>query len=177
MASENYKLIYYVINKIRTNVEFEELESVALVGYAKALNAFDNDKGVKFSTYAIRCMHNEICCFLSKENKKTSNETSLFKSYVSDDDKSDAYISEILGDSSTEIEDLYIEQEDLKEAVEFISKLSKRDQFIILHRFGILGKEKKTQSEIADTLKTTQANISKIEKRILKDLRKKMSIS
>ena len=176
MAEENYKLIFYVIQKFQSiGISFDELESIGGMGYTKALNAFDTDKNVKFSTFAINCIKNEILFFLRKEKQHILNNVSLSKVLSVDKNGNNLSLEDILPEndgSHNSLEDEFMLGEDIRLLTECIEHLSPKEKLIITYRFGLGNQETKTQKEIAELIDMSQANVSKMEKTIIFKLRR-----
>ena len=158
-----------------TGVGAEDLISIGTIGLIKAINTFKSEKKIKLATYASRCIENEILMYL-RRNSKTKLEVSIDEPLNVDWDGNELLLSDILG---TDEDVIYrgIESEVERNLLgKAISKLSKREQTIIRLRFGINmpdGREK-TQKEVADLLGISQSYISRLEKRIMKRLKKEM---
>lgn len=175
-AKENEALIYYVVNMFRqtTRVDFDELVSIGMVGYAKALNAYDQSRNVKFSTYAINCIRNEILFFLRKENKHMQNTMSMNMVLAVDKNGNDLSLEETI--SNLDLDERSLEEDVIASSdVEILKKalkhLTPKEEYIITYRYGLNNGEIKTQREIADTIGMSQANVSKIQKNILEKLK------
>ena len=160
---------------VKRGVGAEDLISIGTIGLIKAINTFKSEKKIKLATYASRCIENEILMYL-RRNSKTKMEVSIDEPLNVDWDGNELLLSDILG---TDEDVIYrgIESEVERNLLgKAIGKLSKREQTIIRLRFGINmpdGKEK-TQKEVADLLGISQSYISRLEKRIMKRLRKEM---
>ena len=144
------------------------------IGLIKAVNSFDNNKNIKLATYASRCIENEILMFLRKTSKLKS-EVSLDEPLNVDWEGNVLLLSDILG---SETDSVYkdIENNVEKEILwKSFDKLSEREREIIKMRFGLLGQEEKTQKEIADMLNISQSYISRLEKKILTNLKKEIA--
>ena len=153
----------------------EDLISIGTIGLIKAINTFNPTRKIKLATYASRCIENEILMYL-RRNNKTRMEVSIDEPLNVDWDGNELLLSDILG---TEEDIIY---KDLEHEVECtllgkaIEKLSPREQTIIRLRYGLQsddGKEK-TQKEVADLLGISQSYISRLEKRIMKRLKKEI---
>lgn len=174
LIEHNLRLVVYVARKFEnTGVATEDLISIGSIGLIKAINTFNTDKNIKLATYASRCIENEILMFLRKiHNQKT--EISLSEPLNTDWDGNELLLSDILG---TDSDDVYKEIEDevdrqlLRTA---ISKLESRERLIMELRFGLSGKEEKTQKQVADMLGISQSYISRLEKRIIERLKKEI---
>ena len=156
--------------------EVEDLISIGTIGLIKSINTFKPDKNIKLATYASRCIENEILMYL-RRNSKTRLEVSIDEPLNVDWDGNELLLSDILG---TEEDVIYrgieseVEHKLLKEA---ISKLTEREKTIINLRFGLdasIGREM-TQKEVAELLGISQSYISRLEKKIMKQLKKEIS--
>lgn len=177
-ASQNYKLVYTVAHEFKGSVPFDEIESTALVGFAKALDTFDTQKSeetkAKFATYAVRCMKNEVISFLRKENKRIKNETYAEQAYVQNSDGKEALNIDIVTKEALNerLEDIIIKNEELESILSSLDYLTEQEKYILVYRYGLFGTDIKTQKEIADVLSVSQASISKSQARIEKKLKK-----
>lgn len=176
LIEHNLRLVVYIAKKFdNTGVGVEDLISIGTIGLIKAINTFNPSRKIKLATYASRCIENEILMYL-RRNNKTRMEVSIDEPLNVDWDGNELLLSDILG---TDEDVIYhgIEQEVEKNLLgNAISKLSEREQTIVKLRFGINmpdGKEK-TQKEVADLLGISQSYISRLEKRIMKRLRKEI---
>lgn len=177
LIEHNLRLVVYIAKKFdNTGVGVEDLISIGTIGLIKAINTFKKGKNIKLATYASRCIENEILMFL-RRNNKTRLEVSIEEPLNVDWDGNELLLSDILG---TEEDVIYrgieneVERKLLRRAV---NKLSKREKTIICLRFG-LGTEDNnelTQKEVADLLGISQSYISRLEKKIMKQLKREMS--
>lgn len=176
LAEENMQLVHYVANKFRnTKLMYDDLYGAALLGFTKALNAYDSERGAKFSTFAVNCMKNEIRFFLRKERRQSDNTVSYNLVLSQDKNGNDFELYDILRDKTDEnsdVQEAIIMEENRKATLEAISKLSELEQYIINHRYGLNGCEFKTQKEIAEEVNMSQANVSKIQKNCIKKIKK-----
>mgnify|MGYP001068060359 CR=1 FL=1 len=177
LIEHNLRLVVYIAKKFdNTGVGVEDLISIGTIGLIKAINTFNPDKNIKLATYASRCIENEILMYL-RRNNKTRMEVSIDEPLNVDWDGNELLLSDILG---TEEDVIYqgLEQEAEHRVLgSAISKLSEREQVIVKLRFGINMPEgrEKTQKEVADLLGISQSYISRLEKRIMKRLRKEIA--
>ena len=159
-----------------TSVGVEDLISIGTIGLIKAINTFDVDKNIKLATYASRCIENEILMYL-RRNNKTKLEVSIDEPLNVDWDGNELLLSDILG---TDEDIIYRDLEDETERKLLnaaIDRLNPREQKIVKLRFG-LGREQEdemTQKEVADLLGISQSYISRLEKKIMKRLKKEIS--
>ena len=176
LIEHNLRLVVYIAQKFdNTGVGVEDLISIGTIGLIKAINTFNPEKKIKLATYASRCIENEILMSL-RRNNKTKMEVSIDEPMNVDWDGNELLLSDILG---TDEDVIYhgIEQEVEKNLLgKAISKLTEREQTIVRLRFGINTPDggEKTQKEVADLLGISQSYISRLEKRIMKRLRKEI---
>ena len=172
----NLRLVVYIARKFESSgVGIEDLISIGTIGLIKAINTFKNDKNIKLATYASRCIENEILMFL-RRNSKLRTEVSIDEPLNVDWDGNELLLSDILG---TDEDVVY---RDLETEVDYnlldnaISKLCEKERTIIELRYGIntIGGVEKTQKEVADLLGISQSYISRLEKRIIKKLRREI---
>ena len=167
LIEHNLRLVVYIAKKFdNTGVGVEDLISIGTIGLIKAINTFDPDKNIKLATYASRCIENEILMYLRRNSKPLNV----------DWDGNELLLSDILG---TEEDAVYKDLEndaEKKVLIKAISRLSGREQMIIRMRFGLgtADGEEKTQKEVADMLGISQSYISRLEKRIMKRLKKEI---
>ena len=153
----------------------EDLISIGTIGLIKAINTFNPVKNIKLATYASRCIENEILMYL-RRNSKTKMEVSIDEPLNVDWDGNELLLSDILGTD----DDVISRRLKMRWRSRFWEKpsvkLTKREQMIIRLRFGIGNREgmEKTQKEVADLLGISQSYISRLEKRIMKRLRKEI---
>lgn len=182
IAEKNMKLVHYVVGKFKNSgMDAEELFSIGVVGFAKALNTFETDKGVKLSTYAINCIRNEILFIMRKEKKNRKNNISM-SMIISEDKNGNGLTLEDtiaqLCSNELSVEDRILLDEDISILNETLSTLTEKERYILTYRFGLGCENRKTQKEIADHVGMSQANISKLERGIVKkctEVFKKMS--
>lgn len=174
LAEENFNIIHYVAKGFsNTGIQHDELVGIGSVGYTKALNTYSEKKGAKFSTYAVVCVRNEILHFLRREKKHVDNTVLSGNTMYSDGEGGVLTIEDTLSNEMNDeafVEDVILLNEDIEILMNAIRKLPKRDQFIIINRYGIGGRKVMTQEEIGKTLGMSQANVSKLEQNIIKEL-------
>ena len=174
LIEHNLRLVAYIARRFdNTGVNIEDLISIGTIGLIKAVNTYRSDKNIKLATYASRCIENEILMDLRKNaNQKT--EVSFDEPLNTDWDGNELLLSDILGtDGDTVLRPLEddVDRQLLRMAVD---RLSEREREIITLRFGLNGREEKTQKEVADSLGISQSYISRLEKRIIARLKKEI---
>lgn len=173
-TEKNLGLVNHVAKKfINTGIDEEELVGIALEGYVKALNKYRKNKKTKFTTYAYRCMFNEILAYLRKEKKWTDNVTSINAPIGVDKNGNVLDLEKVLKeDRAKELDEVIISKDIDALIVDSLCVLNDIEKYIIIHRFGIAGKEEKTQKVIAVELNISQAYVSKLEKDCLYKIKK-----
>lgn len=175
LIERNLRLVVYIARKFEnTGIGVEDLVSIGSIGLIKAVNTFNPEKNIKLATYASRCIENEILMYL-RRNNRTKSEISIDEPLNVDWDGNELLLSDILGTDNDiiyrSIED-EIDKELLKTAMK---KLPYREKKIMELRFGLKNGEEKTQKEVADMLGISQSYISRLEKRIIKRLKREIS--
>lgn len=172
LVEHNLRLVVYIAKKFEsTGLELEDLISIGAIGLIKAVQTYKFDKNIKLATYASRCIENEILMQLRKVSR-TKAEVSIDEPLNFDSDGNELLLSDVLyteEDSVSKNLDLSVEKQLLWEA---IKRLNEREQEIMILRFGLAGKEERTQKEVADMMGISQSYISRIEKKILDRLKK-----
>lgn len=176
LVEHNLRLVVYIAKKFdNTGIGVEDLISIGTIGLIKAIHTFNPDKNIKLATYASRCIENEILMYL-RRNNKTKMEVSIDEPLNVDWDGNELLLSDILG---TEEDVIYKNLEDEVDKVllnKALEKLSDRERIIIKLRFGLNTADgnERTQKEVADYLGISQSYISRLEKKIIKRLKKEM---
>ncbi|NLU35446.1 MAG: RNA polymerase sporulation sigma factor SigE [Clostridiales bacterium] len=175
LIERNLRLVVYIARKFEnTGIGVEDLISIGTIGLIKAVNTFNPSKKIKLATYASRCIENEILMYL-RRNGKTKLEISFDEPLNIDWDGNELLLSDILG-TDNDLVYKYIEDEVDRELLKLaMSHLSRRERRIIELRFGLHDGTEKTQKEVADLLGISQSYISRLEKRIIKRLKKEIS--
>ena len=176
LITHNLRLVVYIAKKFESSTAgVEDMISIGTIGLIKAVNTFEPGKNIKLATYASRCIENEILMYL-RRNSKTKMEVSIDEPLNVDWDGNELLLSDILGTDDDVISRRLEDEVEIALLGKAISKLTKREQMIIRLRFGIGNREgmEKTQKEVADLLGISQSYISRLEKRIMKRLRKEI---
>lgn len=176
LVEHNLRLVVYIAKKFdNTGVGVEDLISIGTIGLIKAINTFNRDKNIKLATYASRCIENEILMYL-RRNSKTKLEVSIDEPLNVDWDGNELLLSDILGTDEDVIYKNIEDEVDKKLLGKALSKLNDREKVIVSLRFGLNTKDgnERTQKEVADMLGISQSYISRLEKKIIKRLKKEM---
>jgi RNA polymerase sporulation-specific sigma factor len=173
LIERNLRLVVYIARKFEnTGVPVEDLVSIGTIGLIKAVNTFDPSKKIKLATYASRCIENEILMYL-RRNNKTKAEVSFDEPLNTDWDGNELLLSDVLGQESDVVKSIE-EEVDRALLAGALGRLNGREQKIMELRFGLRDGKEKTQKEVADVMGISQSYISRLEKRILKKLRREI---
>ena len=171
LIEHNLRLVVYIARKFdNTGVGVEDLISIGTIGLIKAINTFNPVKNIKLATYASRCIENEILMYL-RRNSKTRMEVSIDEPLNVDWDGNELLLCDVLG-SDPDTVNRNIECELEKSLVlQAVSKLRDRECLIMELRFGLNGRKEHTQKQVADKLGISQSYISRLEKKIIRQLK------
>ena len=174
LIEHNLRLVAYIAKRFEnTGANIEELISIGTVGLIKAISTFNSDKNIKLATYASRCIENEILMFIRK-SATHKREISIDEPLSVDWDGNELLLSDILGsDADTVTKDME-EDEERRIVREAVDDLCDRERIIVELRFGLGNSRELTQKEVADALGISQSYISRLEKKIMSRLRKKI---
>lgn len=176
LIERNLRLVVYIAKKFENSgVNIEDLISIGTIGLMKAINSYNLDKNIKLATYASRCIENEILMFLRKNNR-IKTEISIDEPINTDSEGNDLSLGDILGTDNDSIFKSIEENDNKKVLMQAIQKLNKREKTIMQLRYGFDGYEELTQKEVADKLGISQSYISRIEKKVINNLKKDFTV-
>ncbi len=171
LVKHNLRLVAYIAKKYTNHPDQEELISVGTVGLIKAINTYKGGQGTQLATYASRCIENEILMTM-RSQKKLQNNVSIFESVGRDKDGNEMLLIDML---SVDEETVYskLETAMVKKTLQNIIKknLDKREQQIVILRYGLAKGEPKTQQEVSEYLGISRSYVSRIEKTIMAKLK------
>jgi len=174
LIERNLRLVVYIARKFEnTGIGVEDLISIGTIGLIKAVNTFDPSKKIKLATYASRCIENEILMYLRRNNKIRA-EVSFDEPLNVDWDGNELLLSDVMGTDGDIVYRSIEEQVDRSLLDDAIERLSTREKKIVELRYGLGDGKEKTQKEVADLLGISQSYISRLEKRIIRKLRREM---
>ena len=173
LIEHNLRLVVHIAKKYTTNEqELEDFTSIGTIGLIKAIDSFKDNKGFKISTYASRCIENEILMYI-RTSKKQKAEVSMNQVIGTDKDGNDMELIDTLILKEKDAVDDIHDKSVLKQVLEFIDKkLSKREKYIMNKRYGLDGSNSMTQQELADELGISRSYVSRIETKVQKLLKK-----
>lgn len=168
LINHNLRLVAHVSKKYVGTAEADELISVGSIGLIKAIDSYKLDKGSQLSTYASRCIENEILMLL-RATKKHKVCLSIEETIGTDKDGSELTIKDIIPQDKELDPDVIVEKRVLFEKIKQTMKktLTEREYKIICLRYGLIDGKELTQQEVADMLKISRSYISRIENRAL----------
>ena len=177
LIEHNLRLVAHIAKKYSSNEqELEDLISIGSIGLIKAINSFSGEKNFKVSTYASRCIENEILMYL-RSSKKIKSEVSMNTIIGTDKDGNDMELLEILDVDTKDAIDTIYNKALVKQVIEYINeKLPKREKYIMELRYGLNGKSQKTQQQIADELGISRSYVSRIETKVQNKLKKNINM-
>lgn len=173
LIEHNLRLVAHIAKRYASNEqELDELISIGSIGLIKAINSFKEEKNFKISTYASRCIENEVLMYL-RANKKTKSEVSMNLVIGTDKDGNDMELAETLENNSKDAIDTLYNKMVANQVIEYINtKLPKREKYIMELRYGLNGYDQKTQQQIADELGISRSYVSRIETKVQNKLKK-----
>lgn len=177
LIEHNLRLVVYIAKKFdNTGVGVEDLISIGTIGLIKAINTYKKDKNIKLATYASRCIENEILMHLRRVNK-TKFEVSIDEPLNVDWDGNELLLSDVLGTDEDVVYKNIEDEVEIRLLNKAIEKLSGRERTIVNLRFGLNDPNgtEMTQKEVADLLGISQSYISRLEKKIIKRLKKEIN--
>lgn len=172
LIEHNLRLVVHIIKKYYSNYsEQDDLISIGTIGLIKGINSFNPDKGVKLATYAARCIENEILMHF-RGTKKTSQDISMSEPIETDSEGNPLTLSDIICTEDTIVDDLNekFNQMKVRQLVKNIK--NERDKTVIILRYGLDGAEPMTQQEVANLLGISRSYVSRIETRVLAEMKK-----
>ncbi|MGI5875229.1 MAG: RNA polymerase sporulation sigma factor SigE [Dethiobacteria bacterium] len=174
LIERNLRLVVYIARKFEnTSIAVDDLVSIGTIGLIKAVNTFDPHKNIKLATYASKCIENEILMYLRRNNKIRA-EISFDEPLNVDWDGNELLLSDVLGTENDLVIRNLEEEVDRSLLYSAIEKLTLREKRILQLRFGLNNGQEKTQKEVAEVLGISQSYISRLEKRIIKRLKKEI---
>ncbi len=171
LISHNLRLVAHIVKRYTNSLEADDLLSVGTIGLVKAIDSFDYDKKVQLSTYAARCINNEIL-MLIRSNKKHKNVVSLNSLTTNNDEDKELELQDVIASDDEEIfaqVETNLTVQKVKNIIE--NKLDERERTVMKLRYGIDCERAFTQKEIADKLGISRSYISRIENKALQCVR------
>ena len=173
----NLRLVVYISKKFEsTGIGTEDLISIGTIGLIKAVNTFCPEKNIKLATYASRCIENEILMYIRK-TVNSKNDISIDEPLNIDWDGNELLLSDVLGSDPNSVNQNIEQDAEKSILLNAVNKLPQREKDIMQMRFGLLDGIEHTQKEVADIIGISQSYISRLEKRIIKQLKHELEKS
>ena len=175
LIERNLRLVAHVVKKYQgTDEDMDDLISIGTIGLIKAVSTFDDKKSVRLSTYAARCIENELLMLL-RSKKKYGKEVSLYEPIGTDKEGNEINLLDIMEAPSADVIEEYSTRQDILRLLEGIKDvLTPKEYQVICRRYGLFGEKERTQREIAQQLSISRSYVSRIEKKALGKLRAAM---
>lgn len=172
LIEHNLRLVAHVVKKYQgTDEDLDDLISIGTIGLIKAVSTFDSDKATRLSTYAARCIDNELLMML-RSKKKHSREVSLSEPIGTDKEGNEISLLDILESPPVDVVEEYSTRKDIQLLMDSLeTALTTKEYQVICFRYGLFGNEEQTQREIAKELHISRSYVSRIEKNALQKLR------
>ena len=175
LITHNLRLVVYIAKKFESSTAgVEDMISIGTIGLIKAVNTFEPGKNIKLATYASRCIENEILMYLRKSSNRRQ-EASIDEPLNTDGDGNELLLSDVLGTDGDIVMRPLEDDVDHQLLRQALGRLPEREKQIVSMRFGLGGRQEKTQKEVADIMGISQSYISRLEKRIMLRLRREIS--
>ena len=174
LIEHNLRLVVYIARKFdNTGVDLDDLISIGTIGLIKAINSYDLEKNIKLATFASRCIENEILMYLRRVTR-IKGEVSFDEPLNVDSEGNELLLSDILGTDSDVVSKNLEKNSERSLLFALLSRLNERERRLMNLRFGLTGGRALTQKEVATLLGISQSYISRLEKKIVKKLKKEI---
>ena len=174
LIERNLRLVAHVVKKYQgADVELDDLISIGTIGLIKAVNTFTPERSIKLATYASRCIGNEILMYLRKSSNRRQ-EASIDEPLNIDGDGNELLLSDVLSSEENQVGQRLEQDAERASLRRSVEQLSPRERQIMELRFGLLDGVERTQKEVADAIGISQSYISRLEKRIIRQLREQL---
>lgn len=167
LIERNLRLVAHITKKFESkNISQDDLISIGTIGLIKAIDSYNDNKNVKITTYAAKCIQNEVLMFF-RNNKKRNTDVSLNDSIGFDKDGNEISLIDVLKDKELDFADLIHTKDNINLLNNYLKLLNEREKEIIVKRYGLLNQKELTQKEIAKELNISRSYVSRIEKRAI----------
>ena len=174
LVEHNLRLVSHILKKYYTqSADQEDLISIGTIGLIKAVNTFTPERSIKLATYASRCIGNEILMYLRKSSNRRQ-EASIDEPLNIDGDGNELLLSDVLSSEADQVGQRLEQDAERASLRRSVEQLSPRERQIMELRFGLLDGVERTQKEVADAIGISQSYISRLEKRIIRQLREQL---
>lgn len=172
LIEHNLRLVAHIVKKYESkNYDVDDLISIGTIGLVKGIDSYKPSKKTKLTTYAARCIENEILMHF-RSNKKHLNNVSLNDSIGFDKDGNEINLIDVLKSNDDDMSDEINTKNNIELLIEYLNCLTDREKEIIIKRYGLFNTKEQTQKEIAKNLKISRSYVSRIEKRAMSKILK-----
>lgn len=170
LIEHNLRLVAHIAKKYGDDNNSEDLISIGTIGLIKGVRTFNPERNPKLASYAARCIENEILMYL-RSLKKQSGEVSMEECIGTDKEGNSMSLADILPSDDEDISEIVSARSDAHLIASVMKKALKKSEYdIIVWRYGLFNKPKKTQREVAEILGISRSYVSRIEKKALEKL-------
>ena len=167
LIEHNLRLVAHIVKKFETKYkETDDLISIGTIGLIKGIDSYDTSKNIKITTYAARCIENEILMFF-RSNKKYGNDVSLNDYIGVDKDGNAISLIDVMPDTDVDLTSKVSNNIDIEALINYLDVLKENERNIIIRRYGLFNEKEATQKEIAKDMGISRSYVSRIEKRAL----------
>ena len=171
LVEHNLRLVVFIAKRYENKGDsLEDLVSIGTIGLIKGINTYKIDKNIRLATYASRCISNEILMHIRK-NKKRNGDISLEDALTYDGEGNELHLEDVIGTSEDVVYKEYEKKVDINILRNNINLLNERDKQIMVMRYGLFNTNAYTQKEVAELLGISQSYISRIEKKVIRNLK------
>ena len=173
LIEHNLRLVAHIVKKYDTKENnTDDLISIGTIGLIKGIDSFKHDKNIKLTTYAAKCIQNEVLMYF-RNNKKHINDVSLNDSIGYDKDGNEINLIDVIKSDEEDIVTQLHNKDSINTLLKYLNILNDREKEIIINRYGLFNKDELTQKEISEKLNISRSYVSRIEKRALLKIYKK----
>ncbi len=167
LIEHNLRLVAYIVKKYENRKDdVDDLISIGTIGLIKGIDSFSNKKGTKLTTYAAKCIENEVLMYY-RSDKKNNKNISINEAIGFDKDGNEVTFLDILKTPKPDFAADIYKKDNISLTKQFFHILNDREKEILIQRYGLNNEEELTQKEIAKKLKISRSYVSRIEKRAL----------
>ena len=167
LIEHNLRLVAHIVKKFDSKEKMtDDLISIGTIGLIKGIDTYKDNKKTKITTYAARCIQNEILMYF-RANQKRNNDVFLSDSIGFDKEGNEISLIDVLEDNTEDYVEIINEKDNIQMLKKYLNLLTDKEKEIIKKRYGLNGEDEKTQKEIAKELNISRSYVSRIEKRAL----------
>lgn len=167
LIEHNLRLVAHIVKKFESVYkDTDDLISIGTIGLIKGIDSYDSSKNIRITTYAARCIENEILMYF-RSNKKYGNDVSLNDYIGVDKDGNSISLIDVIQDEDVDLSIKISNAIDIEALIKYLDVLKKQEREIIIKRYGLFNSKEYTQKEIAHEMGISRSYVSRIEKKAL----------